>query len=98
MLAPIRDADIPRDKAIALAEEWGIPVSDVATKYSIDENLWGRTAECGPLEDPWVAPPEDAFERTAAPRTVRPSPTEIVVSFERGLPVALDGVASRSRR
>ena len=52
---------------MALAGEWGIPVASVVTTYSVDENLWGRTAECGPLEDPWVAPPEDAFERTAAP-------------------------------
>jgi argininosuccinate synthase len=92
VLAPIRDAHIPRDKAIALAEEWGIPVADVATRYSIDENLWGRTAECGPLEDPWVAPPEDAFDRTAPPEDRPAEPTEVVVSFERGLPVAFDGV------
>ncbi len=91
VLAPIRDATIPRDKAIALAQEWGIAVSDVATKYSIDENLWGRTAECGPLEDPWVAPPEDAFERTAGPSDRPQEPAEVVVSFVQGTPVALDG-------
>jgi argininosuccinate synthase len=91
VLAPIRDDAIPREKAIALAGEWGIPVTTVATKYSIDENLWGRTAECGPLEDPWVAPFEDAFARTAAPADRPSEPTEIVVSFDRGVPVALDG-------
>ncbi len=91
VLAPIRDAGIPREKAIMLAAEWGIEVSDVATKYSVDENLWGRTVECGPLEDPWVAPPEDAFDRTAAPADRPGEPAEIVVSFEAGLPVALDG-------
>jgi len=91
VLAPIRDDAIPREKAIALAEEWGIPVTTVATKYSIDENLWGRTAECGPLEDPWVAPPEDAFARTASPAARPPEPAEIVVTFDRGVPVALDG-------
>jgi argininosuccinate synthase len=91
ILAPIRDPGIPREKAIALAAEWGIPISTVATAYSIDENLWGRTAECGPLEDPWVAAPEDAFERTAAPGARPQEPAEIVVAFERGLPVALDG-------
>ena len=73
VLAPIRDADIPREKALALAEEWGIPLANVVSSYSVDENLWGRTAECGPLEDPWVAPPEDAFARTAAPAAVRAS-------------------------
>src|SRR3990170_2355504 len=74
VLAPIRDPGIPREKAIALAAEWGIPIADVATSFSIDENLWGRTVECGPLEDPWVAPPEDAFGRTAPPGERRGAP------------------------
>jgi argininosuccinate synthase len=91
VLAPIRDARIPREKALALAAEWGIPVADVASSYSIDENLWGRTAECGPLEDAWAAPPEDAFARTAPPDARPKEPTELVVGFERGIPVALDG-------
>jgi argininosuccinate synthase len=91
VLAPIRDPGIPREKAVALAAEWGIPLADVATAYSIDENLWGRTAECGPLEDPWVAPPEDAFARTAPPADRPGEPAEIVIAFERGVPVALDG-------
>ncbi|HEX7464977.1 MAG TPA: argininosuccinate synthase [Actinomycetota bacterium] len=94
ILAPIRDDGIPREKAIALADEWGIPIARVATSYSIDENLWGRTAECGSLEDPWAAPPEDAFERTATPADRPAVPAEIVVGFERGVPVSLDGAAS----
>jgi argininosuccinate synthase len=94
VMAPVRDPGIQREKAIALAQEWGIPISTVATAYSIDENLWGRTAECGPLEDPWVAPPEDTFERTAAPGARPQEPAEIVVAFERGVPVALDGTAT----
>jgi argininosuccinate synthase len=94
VLAPIRDATIPRDKAIALAAEWGIGVSDVATRYSVDENLWGRTTECGPLEDPWVAPPEDAFARTRPPADRPAEPAEIVVSFAQGVPVALDDEAT----
>jgi argininosuccinate synthase len=91
VLAPIRDANIPREKALALAAEWGIPVASVATSYSIDENLWGRTAECGPLEDPWVAPPEDAFARTASPADRPAEPAEAVLAFDRGVPVSLDG-------
>jgi argininosuccinate synthase len=94
ILAPIRDPGIAREKALALAAEWGIPIASVATAYSIDENVWGRTAECGPLEDPWVAPPEDAFERTAAPEDRPREPTEVVVRFERGVPMALDGGAT----
>ena len=91
VLAPIRDDTIPREKAIALADEWDIPVTKVATTYSIDENLWGRTAECGPLEDPWVAPPEDAFDRTAAPAARPNEPAETAITFDAGVPVALDG-------
>ncbi len=91
VLAPIRDEGIAREKAIALAAEWGIPVADVATSYSIDENLWGRTAECGPLEDPWVAPPEDAFARTAPPGERPAEPSEISIGFDSGVPVMLDG-------
>ena len=94
VLAPIRDANIPREKALVLAEEWGIPLASIVSSYSVDENLWGRTAECGPLEDPWVAPPEDAFARTAPPEARPSEPAEIVVAFERGLPVALDGEAA----
>src|SRR4029077_20045200 len=91
IVAPIRDAGIAREKALALADEWGIAIPAVASTYSVDQNLWGRTVECGPLEDPWVAPPEDAFERTAAP-DVRPhEPSELVVGFDRGLPVSVDG-------
>jgi argininosuccinate synthase len=93
VLAPIRDANIPREKAIALADEWGIPIASVVTTYSVDENVWGRTAECGPLEDPWVAPPEDAFERTASPEDRPTEPAEITLTFDRGVPVALDGEA-----
>jgi argininosuccinate synthase len=93
ILAPIRDANIPREKALTLAAEWGIPIANVVSSYSIDENLWGRTAECGPLEDPWVAPPEDVFARTASPADRPQEPTETVVTFERGLPVALDEAA-----
>ena len=91
VLAPIRDADIPREKALALTEEWGIAVADVASAYSVDENLWGRTVECGPLEDPWAAPPENAFDRTAIDGTGPVEPTEVVLGFEDGLPIALDG-------
>jgi argininosuccinate synthase len=91
VLAPIRDANIPREKALVLAGEWGILLADVAATYSVDENLWGRTVECGPLEDPWVAPPEDAFARTAPPAARPGEPSEVVIAFERGVPIALGG-------
>ena len=91
IVAPIRDADIPREKALALAQEWDIRVADVSSRFSIDENLWGRTAECGPLEDEWMTPPEEAFERTAAPGSRPSEPTEIVLGFDEGVPVSIDG-------
>lgn len=91
VLAPIRESVIPREKAIRYADEMGIPIARIATSYSIDENVWGRTAECGPLEDPWVAPPEDAFARTSPPADRPAEPAEVVIAFERGRPVSVDG-------
>jgi argininosuccinate synthase len=61
-----------------------------ASPYSIDENLWGKAIECGVLEDPWNSPPEDVFTLT---RPTATEPVELVVSFEEGLPVAVDGKA-----
>jgi len=74
VLAPIRDSNIPREKAIALADEWGIPIANVVTKYSVDENVWGRTTECGPLEDPWVARPRTRSHGPLRPKSARPRP------------------------
>ncbi|MGF7238144.1 MAG: argininosuccinate synthase [Frankia sp.] len=91
VMAPVRDSGMTRDKAIAFAEEREIPI-DVSRRspYSIDQNLWGRTAECGILEDPWEAPPEDVFVYTSDPTVDRPG-DEVTISFTDGLPVALDG-------
>ncbi|MEX0952478.1 MAG: hypothetical protein WDZ26_01465, partial [Nitriliruptoraceae bacterium] len=61
--------------------------------YSIDENAWGRTAECGILEDPWAEPPSDVYERTVAVADAPDEPDEVVIAFENGLPVSLDGRA-----
>jgi argininosuccinate synthase len=92
-LAPIREWGLTRDAAIDYAEERGIPIPSMTKKspYSIDENAWGRTAECGILEDPWAAPPEDVFERTVSVRDAPDEPEEVVVAFQQGLPVSLDG-------
>ena len=92
-LAPIRDWGLTRDAAIDWATERGIPipVKSKASPYSIDENSWGRTAECGILEDPWAAPPEDVYGRTVAVVDAPAAPEEVVIAFRRGLPVALDG-------
>ena len=91
VIAPLRDRIWTRDEEIAYALARGIPVEATAAKpYSIDDNLFGRAIEAGVLEDPWQAPPEDAFRLTASPLDA-PAPTDVVVAFEAGLPVALDG-------
>jgi argininosuccinate synthase len=91
VLAPVRDSGMTRDKAIAFVEERGLPVPVTrSSPYSIDQNLWGRAAECGVLEDPWAQPPEDVFDRTADPTADRPA-EEVTVGFHDGLPVRVDG-------
>jgi argininosuccinate synthase len=91
VIAPLRDKTWTRDEEIAFAEARGIPVEAKTEKpYSIDDNLFGRAIEAGILEDAWVAPPEGAFLLTSHPSTA-PEPVDVVVGFEQGLPVSLDG-------
>ena len=92
VLAPVRDWGMTREQEIAYAHEHGIevPVKSGAA-YSIDHNLWGRSCEAGPLEDPWFEPPAGAFALTMAPERALAAPQEVVVAFEQGVPVAIDG-------
>src|SRR3984893_1431829 len=88
-MAPVRGWGLSREQSIEYAETWGIPITVTkSSPYSIDQNLWGRTIECGMLEDPWQQPPEEDYELTTPTAT---EPTELVITFEQGLPVALDG-------
>jgi len=91
VLAPVRDSGMTRDKAIAFAEDRGLPI-DVSKRspYSIDQNLWGRAIETGHLEDIWNAPQEDVYAYTADPSEPR-EPDELVLTFAAGVPVAIDG-------
>jgi argininosuccinate synthase len=90
VVAPLRDRIWTRDEEIEYAFARGIPVvQTAASPYSIDENLFGRAIEAGVLEDPWSAPPEEPYALTADPAGA-PDPVEIVVGFERGIPVSLD--------
>ncbi|MFC9978040.1 argininosuccinate synthase [Spirillospora sp. NPDC127200] len=93
VIAPARDYAWTRDKAIAFAEEKGLPI-EVSAKspYSIDQNLWGRAVETGFLEDIWNGPVEDLYDYTGDPAQPREA-DEVVVTFEAGVPVALDGRA-----
>jgi len=91
IIAPARDFAWTRDKAIAFAEEKGLPIDVSATSpYSIDQNLWGRAVETGFLEDIWNAPVEDLYSYTSDPTQER-DPDEVVITFDGGVPVAIDG-------
>jgi argininosuccinate synthase len=86
-LAPLRDKPLSRPDAIAYAQAHGVPVSHTAAKpYSVDANLWGRSIEAGVLENPWNAPPDDAYAWSVAPETAPAAGTEVVISFKLGWP------------
>jgi argininosuccinate synthase len=93
VIAPARDYAWTRDKAIAFAEEKGLPI-DVTSKspFSIDQNLWGRAVETGFLEDIWNGPIEDLYDYTADPAVPREA-DELVLTFTSGVPTAIDGRA-----
>jgi argininosuccinate synthase len=92
IVAPLREWDMDRDDEIAYAERHAIPVSVTKeSPYSTDENLWGRSIECGPLEDPWREPPADIYAWTKSAAEAPEKPAYAEIGFERGLPVSLDG-------
>jgi argininosuccinate synthase len=96
IIAPAREWGFTREETIQYAERYGIPIPVTsASPYSIDENLWGKSIECGVLEDPWTEPPEDIYTWTTPPSNAPDEPTYIVITFERGVPVALDGQAMK---
>jgi len=92
VLAPVRDWAMSRPEALAYADANGIDLGGVSREkpYSIDANLWGRAIECGVLEDPWAGAPDEPYAMTRAPGRLD-QVTEVVVGFEGGVPVAVDG-------
>ena len=91
IIAPARDYAWTRDKAIAFAEEIDLPIEQSASSpFSIDQNVWGRAIETGYLEDLWNAPTKDIYAYTEEP-TLGNAPDELIISFEGGKPVAIDG-------
>jgi len=92
VIAPMRvGMGLTRDQEIDFANERGIEIPVTKqSPYSIDVNLWGRSCETGVLEDPWVTPPADAYEWTVDP-SAAPAPVEVIIDFEGGIPVAIDG-------
>lgn len=89
IVAPVRDWGMTREETIDYAERENLPITATRDRiYSIDENLWGRAIECGVIEDPWQSPPDDVYTLTLQTAS---SPVEVTISFEAGVPVALDG-------
>ncbi|MBS1910810.1 MAG: argininosuccinate synthase [Bacteroidetes bacterium] len=95
VLAPVRNWEFrSREEEIAYCQTHGIPVAaTTANPYSIDENIWGTSIECGVLEDPMAEPPEDAYQRTVSPMNAPDEPCYVTIEFAAGIPVALNGVA-----
>ncbi|HEY3721912.1 MAG TPA: argininosuccinate synthase [Acidimicrobiia bacterium] len=92
VLAPVRVWGFSRQDSIEYAARYDIPITVTEAKpYSIDENIVGRAIECGEMEDPWVAPPEDVYEITRSVANAPRETLEVVIRFDRGVPIALDG-------
>jgi argininosuccinate synthase len=92
VIAPMREWNLSRDEEIRYAEKNHIPVpTDLDNPYSVDQNLWGRSVECGMLENPLAEPPEEAYEWTASPEDAPPKSEYLTIEFESGTPVAING-------
>jgi argininosuccinate synthase len=92
IVAPVREWGMNREDEIAYAQKHQIPVPVTKeSPYSTDENLWGRSIECGVLEDPWTEPPEDIYEWTKSAAAAPDKPAYVEIGFQQGIPVSLDG-------
>ncbi len=98
VLAPVREWEFKsREEQVEYAKKFNIPVKATKEKpYSIDRNLWGVSIECGPLEDPWQEPPEDAYQITTSPEKAPDESEYVTVGFEKGRPVQLNGETYKS--
>ncbi|STY45459.1 Argininosuccinate synthase [Listeria grayi] len=91
VVAPVRDWKWSREEEINYAKEHDIPVPiDLDNPFSIDQNLWGRSNECGVLENPWVAPPEEAYDLTTSLENTPDQADIIEITFDQGVPIALN--------
>ncbi|MFN7104987.1 MAG: argininosuccinate synthase, partial [Pyrobaculum sp.] len=91
IVTPARVWGMGRAEEVEYAKRHGLPIGETHKKYSIDDNLWSRSIEGGPLEDPTVEPPEDAFRWTVSPERAPGEPAYLEVEFERGLPKSVNG-------
>lgn len=94
VLAPVREWGWSREEEIAYAKEKNIPIPvNLDSPFSIDQNLWGRSNECGILEDPWAAPPEEAYDLTVSLENAPDQADIIEIEFKEGVPVSIDGIS-----
>ncbi|PSN91002.1 argininosuccinate synthase [Candidatus Marsarchaeota G2 archaeon OSP_D] len=91
VIAPVREFNMTRDEELEYAASMGIPIEHKSSVYSIDQNLWGRSIEGGPIEDPYVEPPQEAFEWVRPVEETPDKPVYVEVDFEGGVPIAVDG-------
>lgn len=92
VLAPVREWKWSREEEIEYAKQKNIPIPiNLESPFSIDQNLWGRSNECGILEDPWAAPPKEAYELTACLEEAPDTPDIVEIDFKQGVPVSLNG-------
>ena len=92
VLAPVRDWGFTREEEMDYAAAHNVPVPTTRkSPYSIDDNLWGRSIECGILEDPWNEPPKDAYKLTVDPVDAPDEEITLEITFEAGVPVAING-------
>ncbi|WEZ09272.1 argininosuccinate synthase [Priestia flexa] len=92
VVAPVRDWKWSREEEIEYAKQHNIPIPvNLDSPFSIDQNLWGRSNECGVLEDPWAAPPEEAYDLTVALEDTPDTPETVEIEFVQGVPVSLNG-------
>jgi argininosuccinate synthase len=94
VIAPVREWKWSREEEIEYAKDKGIPIPiNLDSPYSIDQNLWGRSNECGVLENPWTAPPEDAYDLTSSIENAPDAADVVEITFKQGVPVELNGHA-----
>jgi argininosuccinate synthase len=91
VIAPVREWNMSRDQELVYAKEHGIKVKRSNSIFSIDQNLWGRSIESGPLEDPNVEPPESAFEWVTQPKNAPDQAGYVDIGFVEGVPTTVDG-------
>jgi len=93
VIAPVREWNMSRDEEIIYAQKRGIPIKPSKSIYSVDQNIWGRSIESGPMENPSTEPPADAYEWTVAPEDAPDEPAYLDIAFRNGVPIRVNGRA-----